>query len=92
MSRTLRSKILATRKHLQPHVVTSRKTQIKLRQQKQKFYYDKRAGVEHKKLQKGDRVKYITHENKWADGTIVGVITQTQRDYNITTQNNNILR
>ena len=92
MSRVLRSKIPTTAAHLKPAVVQSKLPQMKIRQQKQKYYHDKTAGKTHKALHKGDRIKYLTHEHKWADGHISQPNLRTHRDYQITTDENKSLR
>ena len=66
----------------------SRTKHIKTAQHKQKQYHDKRTGKEHDKLKSGDQVRYLTHEQKWANGQVAQINNQTQRDYQIITIDN----
>ena len=92
MSRRLRSKLPITNKQLKPQIRYITKAQIAIKQQKQKRQYDKHAGSAHKKLEKGDNVRYLTHSDKWASGQIVQTNIGKERSYKIQDQDKTIRR
>ena len=62
MKRRLRSRLPAKQNHVRSEMQTSKKTQIQKIQDKQKHYIDKHTGPSHKKLNVGDKIKYITQD------------------------------
>ena len=64
-SRLLRTRVPTAASLLKLHVVPPLQQNLRLRQTKQKFYYDRKSGKELTSLQSGDPVRFINPKGKW---------------------------
>ena len=92
MSRKLRTKIPTVEKELKPTIQTPKITQINKKQTIQKKYFDKTAGIQHKKLLHKDNIKYLDHKKQWRTGKITNNMHKNKRDYKIINTDNRIIR
>ena len=91
MCRRLKTRIPIFKQRLKAQQQKSVIERIKARQNNQKYQYDRHAGKIHKEIFVGQQIRYITHKNTWAKGTIISKDPNQHRSYNIANEHGNII-